>query len=167
MRRVIVFRIGRLLGLLLLASQLDGAVVFAQTWNGGGGNANWTTDGNWTNPPNAPLNDGSAAVHFAGTTQLTPMVDTPYSVLSITFDSGSGNFVMAGNQLTIGTGGVINNSTNLQSFNNAIVLNGPQTWTAATGDVLFASAIANGGNLLTIDGASNTTITGASPARAV
>ena len=160
MRRVNAFRAVGLLGLLCVAVQFDGHVAWAQTWTGNATpDMNWTTNGNW-NPATAPLNDGSADVHFAGTTNLLSVVDAVYSVNSITFDSGSGLFVISGMQLTVGTGGIVNNSNSLQSYNNSIVLGTPQTWNAASGDLLFAGPVDNGGNLLTINGTHTTTITG-------
>ena len=80
MRRVNAFRAVGLLGLLCIAVLFDGRVALAQTWNGSGADSNWTTDANWTNPATAPVNNGTADVHFAGTNKLTPIVDTPYSV---------------------------------------------------------------------------------------
>ena len=68
---------------------------------------------------------------------------------------------MSGSNLTVGAGGIINNSSSLESFNNNMVVGAAQTWTASAGDLVFGSPVDLGANLLTIDGTHTTTITGA------
>ena len=82
------------------------------TWNGGGGNDNWSTGANWDGG-NAPSNDGSADIVFDGGTRLTPSLDANCSVRSLTFASGAGAFTLGGSStLTIsGTAGITNNDT--------------------------------------------------------
>jgi autotransporter-associated beta strand protein len=131
-----------------------------QTWNGGGGDNKWSTGSNWTV---APLNNGTAAVAFAGTTRLAPDMDANWSILSLTFNSGAGAFTLGstgGFTLTIGLNGITNNSTNTETINNAITLGAAQTWSAASGNLTFGGNVANAGFLLTIGGSSNTSASG-------
>ncbi len=129
-------------------------------WNGGGTNANWSTAGNWIGGV-APTNNGTAAIVLAGTTQLSPYVDVPWSISSLTFSTNGGAFTLSGNTLTIGGGGIYNSNMNSQVISNAITLGGAQTWNAASNSLVFTGNITNGGYLLTVSGLSNTLISGA------
>ena len=76
-----------------LAAFLASTVALhAQTWDGGGANDNWSTSANW-NPNGVPANDGSAALIFTGTTRLTPVVDTGWSLSGLEFSSTSSGSV--------------------------------------------------------------------------
>ncbi len=138
--------------------------VNAQTWDGGGGNNNWSTSGNW-NPSGAPVNNSTAIINFAGSTRTNPNLDISYSINRIIFTNGASGFALtssAGTILTIGAGGITNKSANLQTINiGNIVLSAAQTWNALTNDLVISSTITNGGNTLTIDGANDTTLSGA------
>ena len=70
-----------------------GVPALAETWNGGGGDDNWTTGGNWVGGV-APASSNTTDTILAGTTRLTPVVDTnnPWVLHSLTFNSGSGAF---------------------------------------------------------------------------
>src|SRR5260221_2915086 len=126
------------------------------TWSGAGADNNWSTGGNWGG--SAPANDGSAVLTFAGSTRLTPNVDTNWSVTGITFGSGAGAFTIGGSQLTIAASGVINSSTSTETINNAIVLAAAQSWSATSGNLVFGGNVNNGGFLLTVSGGFGTTI---------
>ena len=153
---------GLLLALLLAAPKARAATF---TWDGnapgGTGSPKWSTANNW-NPDGAPPLSG-ADIIFAGTLKLTPAMDNNYSILSLTF-SGASAFNLTSNAaevLTIGTGGITNNNTNAtgQTITSALILGGAQTWNAASGPLVINSAtVNNGGFLLTISGASNTSI---------
>src|SRR5438094_2007180 len=69
------------------------------TWNGGGGDDNWTTGANWGGT--APAVDGTAALFFGGTNRLTPNNDQPASTTytGLTFNAGAGAFTLGGNAL--------------------------------------------------------------------
>src|SRR5438105_8211702 len=85
--------------------------VLGQTWNGGGINDNWSTNGNWIGGV-APVNTGAASVSFGGVIRLTPNVDVPWNINALTFNNGAGTFFIGGSALTIGAGSITNNSTN-------------------------------------------------------
>ena len=95
------------------------------TWDGGGGsNNNWTYGPNW-NPATGdfqfpPINNGTADIVMPAVTGVvqTPLVDVPYSIKSLTFnsDGGNGRFViLCAEELTIGSGGVKNYDDDIQS----------------------------------------------------
>jgi T5SS/PEP-CTERM-associated repeat protein len=134
-----------------------------EIWDGGGANDNWTTAANWdvvghTVAP--PPNNGTANVHFAGNEGTLPIVDVPYSINSLTFDSGSLSFIITGQELTIGAGGVTNNDNSNQIVFAPVKLAANQTWNAAAG-LLGIGAINLNGYDLTLDGAFNFSLTNA------
>ena len=134
-------------------------------WWGGGSNSNWGTGNNWTNDayigfPPGNDNPGTANVIFDGNDRTSPQANVPWNVASIDFDRSAANFTLDGQQLTIGAGGITNDSNNLQAINNPIVLAGSQTWNAASGGLLIGGSISLGGNTLTVTGAWSTTISG-------
>ena len=126
-------------------------------WDGGGGDDNWSTGGNWLSNL-SPANDGTVNVASGGTTRLTPNVDVAWNIASLGFNAGSGAFVLSGTTLTLGSGGVINSSGTLQTINNAFTLGAAQTWTATTANLTFGGPVANGGFLLTVNSAAARTI---------
>jgi fibronectin-binding autotransporter adhesin len=130
-------------------------------WNGGGANANWSNGTNW-NGGIAPTNNGTAAIVLAGTTQLSPNVDTNWDISSLTFSNGAGVFILGGGALNIRAGGVTNGSANGQIINNAITLWTNQTWNAISNPLTFNGSITNtdATNLLTISGSFNSAISG-------
>ena len=135
--------------------------IGAQTWNGGGPDNLWTDGLDWGGA--APANNGTAALAFAGTVRLSPDMNANWNILSLAFNSGAGAFALSstGNfTLTIQGGGITNNSTSTETINNAITLGAAQTWSATSGNLVFAGNIANGGNLLTFSGGSNTSASG-------
>jgi len=132
-----------------------------EVWNGLGG-GNWSDNADWLSTL-APGLVGDALA-FAGTSGLTPSMDTNYSVTSVTFNSGAGSFNIGtpGYNLTLTSGGVINNSTNEQNLNVPVYLTTvAQTINAAAGDLILGQNLDNGGNLLTVAGSHNTTLNGA------
>jgi autotransporter-associated beta strand protein len=132
-----------------------------EVWNGLGG-GNWSDNADWLSTL-APGLVGDALV-FAGTAGLTPSMDTNYSVTSLAFNSGAGSFNIGtpGYNLTLTSGGVINNSTNAQNLNVPMYLTTvAQTLNAAVGDLILGQNVDNGGNLLTVAGSHNVTINGA------
>ena len=131
-------------------------------WDGGSlVDSNWGTTANW-NPDGAPANNGSAAIHMAGLTRLTPNVDGAWNIASLTFDNGAGAFTLSGSTLTI-NGDVVNMDPDAQTINNAINMGTNLHFDAYWGPLIFGGNINNGGFLLTVYGYGgfNTTISGA------
>ncbi|HEY1922515.1 MAG TPA: endo-1,4-beta-xylanase, partial [Tepidisphaeraceae bacterium] len=125
-------------------------------WNGAGTTNNFSTSANWGGtalPANAPL-------VFAGNTRLAPNNDstsgTEYG--GVTFNSGSGAFVVGGNAINL-AGDVINNSTNLQTVNIALAMQANTNFNAASGDLAVGGNI-SGGFALTKTGSHTLTLSG-------
>lgn len=148
------------LGLLLAThgTSLKGATY---TWDGGGGDGNWSTANNW-NPDGAPARTAGHNLVFAGTLNTATNANNGgWSVNSLTFHSTAGAFTSSGGTLTIGSGGVTNHSTATQTLNNQFTLGASQTWNAASGAIVTGtSQLAGGGHNLTLTGSSAITIGG-------
>jgi autotransporter-associated beta strand protein len=122
-----------------------------RVWTGGSTvDSNWSTANNWQNGL-APSLAGNNVV-FAGTTGLLPNLDNDYSVSSLVFSNTAGSYSLgssAGDSLTIGSGGLINDSANPQMVNIPIVLGAAQTMDAAAGNLAFNSNVTGGVDLQT------------------
>jgi autotransporter-associated beta strand protein len=103
-------------------------------------------------------------VIFGGVARLTPDMDASWNINSLTFNATAGAFSLGstgGFTLTVGVGGITNNSTNTETINNAIVLGAAQTWSASSGNLSVNGNVDNGGFALTLSGSSNIAVTGA------
>ncbi len=63
--------------------------------------------------------------------------------------------------MSLGDGGLLNNSTQTQTFILPLTLSGTQSFTAATGNFQFLGPIALGSYLLTLNGSANQILAGA------
>ena len=143
-----------------LSVGLDAAFT-GRVWDGGGANNDWATDYNWDLNVE-PLNNGTAALVFAGGVRLTPSVDTAWNVASMTFNNTAGAFTITGPQgVTVGAGGIVNNDADAQTITAALTLGANQTFNAAAG-ALSVGSVALGGRTLTVTGAAHTTVGSAS-----
>jgi autotransporter-associated beta strand protein len=148
------------IAVLGLALIFCGQSIQAQTWNGGGANNLWSNGTNWSG--GVPVNNGTAIVAFGGSMGLTPDMNANWNINTLTFNANAGAFILSstgGFTLTL-QGGITNNSTSIETINNALTLGAAQTWNAASGNLVFGGNIANGGFLLTMSGASNTSGSG-------
>ncbi|MEO6477244.1 autotransporter-associated beta strand repeat-containing protein [Luteolibacter sp.] len=129
------------------------APLFASTvtWNGSGGDNNWSTTVNWGGV--APVN-GDALV-FSGASRLANTNDLLTSVGAVNFTSSG--FTISGNALTL-NGDVTNAGTNTWAINST--WGSARTITSNSGLLTFSGSITNGGFLTTVAGAGNTTISG-------
>src|SRR5688572_30554964 len=117
--------------------------AWGQTWDGGSPtNNNWSTGENWAPQPGgtAPTNDGNASLTFAGTVRLTPFIDAPWSINSLTFDATAGGFAISGSPLTLGAGGITHNDNSIQQLNpTQLRVGAAQTWrTSGSGLLILA-----------------------------
>ena len=139
---------------------LDPAVT-GRVWDGGGADNDWSTDANWS-PDAEPLNNGTAALHFAGSARLAPRVDAPWNIASLTFGNSAGAFAISGpGTITVGAGGVTNGDADPQAINAPLALGANASFTAAAGDLSIGN-VALAGRTLTITGAAETILGGAS-----
>ena len=91
----------------------------AATWDGGGGDGNWTTAANWVGDV-APV--AGDLLQFGGTTNLLTNNDFAVGTLfnGIDFLAGAGSFTLGGNGILLG-GDINNNSGVAQTINFAAV----------------------------------------------
>ncbi len=129
------------------------------TWTGSAGDGNIATAGNWS-PAQSP-GTGDLLI-FAGPDSLLPQLSSGLTVGSLNFNNTAGAFTLGGTgTYTITTAaGISNSSANTQTINNNVTLGLAQTWTASTGALVVGGNVNTGAFLLTIAGASNTTIGG-------
>ncbi len=145
------------------------------TWDGGSsafGN-DWSADFNWSPNGAPPTASGAHSFIFSDNNpRPSPNFEASYTINSLTFGAGGGAFGFTGSggtqTLTINGGGILNSSGSAQSFGNSlenISLGASQTWNAgptAGGSLSVASAVILGpSRTLTIEGANNTTMSGA------
>jgi autotransporter-associated beta strand protein len=103
------------------------------TWNGGGGNVNWSTGANWVGGTAPASANNPNDLVFAGTTNpgtvgtpLNQNIATPFIFNSITFNSGGGSFFIGGNQLSItalgtsASGTITQSSSSNENISNTI-----------------------------------------------
>ncbi len=133
-----------------------------RAWGGGSvADNNWGSNPNWSTLA-APGFVGDAVV-FDGSTRLSPLMETNYSVSGVTFNNTAGSFTLgtSGKFLTLTGSGVTNNSTVTESVNILLSMGAAQTLSATAGNLIFSQNITNNGNLLTVIGNSNTTVSAA------
>ena len=124
------------------------------TWRGNhNNNSMWTSGQNWTTP--TQISNGNITfvasgdnLFFQGTKRVNNNNDlTNASYSGITFNSGSGNFILSGNQITL-TGGITNNSLNTQRLSfNKVIINATRSVNVAAGDLIIQSIIQGSGGL--------------------
>ena len=139
----------------ILFGVASSAPAATSTWTGA--TATWNTPGNWSALPA----DGDSLIFGAagagGTALNNDLTSSAFTINGITFNAGAPAYVISNNPFILGAGGVVNNSVShgTQTINNAITLGAPCTINVPSGSAIFAGAIANGGNQLTIDGIYN------------
>lgn len=146
----------------LLPSLILGSAASAQTftWVGGDINNNWNSPKNWSGnviPPTSGLTTTNLV--FAGSLRTTPSMQAAYSVNSISFATNAASFTLSsGSTLTLGAGGITNNSTATQTLSLSINTSNSQTWSATSGNLAFTSAINILSGTLTLNAAAGQTI---------
>ncbi|MGA2066342.1 MAG: autotransporter-associated beta strand repeat-containing protein [Thermoguttaceae bacterium] len=144
---------------LLIPSTILVAAPATFVWNGGGGDSNWSTPQNW-NPAGAPANDGTADVQMAGSTRPSPNVDAPWNIDSLTFSSGCAAFTLSGGPLTVGPGGIVNQSSAAQTLSAPIVLGADQTWNSGSGGLFSNGTVNTNGYALSFVGGNGVVLNG-------
>ena len=134
---------------------------FTETWDGGGGDDNWTTGNNWADN-SAPANP-QGNVNFAGSTRPTP--NNNFSAYSggfrIFFNSGATNFILNGNPIKFFDFGgararIQNDGTNTQTINLRVGAgnsSGGLDFLANAGDIIYDGGTIDGGTAF-LDGGS-------------
>jgi autotransporter-associated beta strand protein len=136
---------------LAVSAAPQAASATTYTWTGQSSNY-WTSSLNWLGN-SAPPTDGltTADIVFATSNAVAPSLSSPYSIHSLTFNSGASAYSFSLNALTIGYGGINQNASNAQTFSNQVVLGDNQTWYLASG----AGALNFNGGVNTTGGPGN------------
>lgn len=125
-----------------------------KTWDGGGGDANWTSAANWSTDVAPVAGDDliftAAAAQQANNNNFFIFT----SFRSITVEGGT--YTFGGNLLRLTNGLTVTSGT--QTINFAITLSGAQTFLADTGATVTIVILSIGSSTLTIDGAGITGI---------
>ena len=137
------------------------AVVAGETWDGGSTtSSNWSDAANW-NPNGVPPNNGTANIVYSGTSDSNPNVNVPWSIESLRFGPLAGlTFTSGGQTLTIGSGGVTNDSPLNENVANPIVLAGNLPFTSNNLGTNFTGAVNTNGHTLTVTGDGDTFMSG-------
>lgn len=155
---------------VLLLSALAAPAVAVETWDGGGGDDNWSTDANWADdtapaPPGA-LADGELL--FTGSTRTNPFAEQAYSgITGITFNNAAAAFTLSGGTLSLDNGWINNNGPETQTIQNNLVASASSAalvLNADAGNLVLSGGIdlnATTGANLVVSGSANTTISGA------
>lgn len=114
-----------------------------RTWNGGGGNDNWSTGANWSGGVAPNAGDDLA---FGGTTRLTPHNDYPAdtSFNNITFNNGSGTFTISGNRIKV-TGTITNVDADAQTLALPLLVDAVRTVNCNTGNIVLSGDVSGAG----------------------
>ena len=99
---------------------------------------------------------------FAGSTRLTPNLDNSYTLASLTFSNTAGSFVIgtANNSALILTGGLTNNSANVQTLNVPVAVNTTAAINTTNGSITLGGVV-SGSSGLTLSGTHTLTLAGA------
>lgn len=147
-----------------LAALLAGiSSLHAQSvWDGGGTTNNWSDGPNWVGD-SAPISSSSTDVQLAGSTRLGPVVDSAFTLNSLTFNAGAGAFTLSGSSISISAASgqpnrVTNNSANTQIINNALNLSGVGI-AANAGNMEINGGVTIGGNGFRLGAGAGKTLT--------
>ena len=144
---------------------LTRAASVTYTWNGGGGDDNWTTGANWAGGV-APATGDNLVFGAGGALRKTTNVNDYANGTSFGFirfdDSG---YTLAGNDVTLfGGATALNNNiagANAVNLNVAFSTAAPTITCVNGGTLTVGGTISNGGLLLTVDSAGTTDLNGA------
>jgi autotransporter-associated beta strand protein len=137
------------------------SLLSTSIWTGGGApNNSWTTAANWL--ANVAPSPGDDLLFPAGPTQLSAANNfAPGTTFhSITFSGG--DYTLSGNQLALQAGIATTQPTGTNTISAPLQLDAPQTImeTYAGTTLTISGAVDTNGNLLTVDGTGNTSLSG-------
>ena len=87
---------------------------YASTWSATPATTNWNNASNWDTLPVA-----NSSLYFGTSlqTNLNNDFTAGFQLTGLTFNSGASTYTFSGNSITLGSGGVVNNSASLQTIN--------------------------------------------------
>lgn len=135
-------------GLMLIFLLSAAGMAATRTWDGGGTDGNWGTAANWTTDV-APV-AGDDLVFPATAGQFATNCNIGFFTTFNTITVEGGTYTFGGNPIRLANG--INAAGGTPTFNLAITLSGPQTFTSGTGATATLLILSIGSFPLTIDG---------------
>ena len=131
----------------MLAMGAHSAQAAADTWVGST-SANFSTLNGFNTIPASGDSLLFNTAGAAGTTLNDDLTTTAFNIAGFTFNAGASAFTIGGNSFAL-TGGITNNSTNLQTINDAFSMAAPQIFTTTTGggNLKFGGVISGAGGL--------------------
>ncbi|HEV2693408.1 MAG TPA: autotransporter-associated beta strand repeat-containing protein, partial [Verrucomicrobiae bacterium] len=151
-------------GLLVLAQAATvlQAASGKDTWTGGAGTANWADAANWTgaNTPPAPGDIPTFGAVGTGGATLNNNLAALTSFAGMTFNSGAPSFILNGNSID-STGGIADNSLNLQTVNLALQFTVTHSISATAGGTMVIGGVISAAGGATKTGVGTVTLTGA------
>lgn len=135
-------------------------------WNntGGANGTNWSSSGDFNNgTPGLPGAADDVFFNLFGAGNLNTILGANFSIRSLSFtpDATSSVTIGGANTLTLGVGGLTNNSTAAHTLSTAVTLGANQTWTNNTATPVTVSGGVGGGSNLTLAGNGAFVFTGA------
>lgn len=131
---------------------------FSTIWDGGGANNNWSTGENWVGDT-SPVNDGTALIIFAANpgTRTNPFVNTAWSVQGVRFTNAmTSSYRLGGQTITVGFGGVNNNSDAAQYISNNMIYSSDSSVRGNNADMYMLGQQDFGIHKINVGGNSNT-----------
>jgi len=141
---------------------LPSARAAIETWSTAPASSSWNAT-NWTGTNNPPITGDSLV--FGNSTQTTlnnDLTTGSFNIAGITFNAGAPAYTISGNAFAL-TGGITNNSTNLQTINDAFSMTAARTFTTVGGITLGGNVTGTGGGIIKA-GAGTLSLTGSSNA---
>ena len=151
-------------GLLLLAQATTlKAAAGKDTWTGGAGTANWGDAGNWTGANTPPTTGDTPTFGTVGTggAILNNNLGSLTSFLGMTFNNNAPSFTLTGNGID-STGGIVDNSPNLQTINLGMQFTASHSVNAITGGTMLIGGVISGAGGINKTGGGTVTLTNVS-----
>ena len=134
------------------------APLVGTSWDYTATGGSWSTGGNW-NPATVPSGTATLAFTGGGGTATNDITLEQISALTFT-GSATGGYTLAGNAITLGSGGINNSSPFGQIVSANVTLASAASLASNTAGVALtlSGTVNNAGNTLTITGSGNTSL---------
>lgn len=134
------------------------APLVGTSWDYTATGGSWSTGGNW-NPATVPSGTATLAFTGGGGTATNDITLEQISALTFT-GSASGGYTLAGNAITLGSGGINNSSPFGQIVSANVTLASAASIASNTAGVALtlSGTVNNAGNTLTLTGSGNTSL---------
>jgi fibronectin-binding autotransporter adhesin len=140
---------------LLLATAAPTLHATTYTWSTSPPSNVWDDGSEWQGgqPPTSDINNTD--VVFDSSSVNIPNLQSAYSIHSLTFNAATNGYTFGGSTLTLGVGGITDDSAYTEEFTNVVTLGFDQTWNYGSSANLLAfdAGLSIDGHLLTISAA--------------